>query len=348
MRCTWKVFYLSLLAAWFGLLAAELWLQLARRLAWPEVERFLHEELEPLDSSAITDREEIWAERYVRYRPGAELELPKPAGAQHLRINAQGFRGREVAREKPPGSLRVACIGGSTTTQGPEDDATYPARLEAKLRERFPGRALEVLNLGVSATWSNYWLQGDREDQLFALAPDVVVQYDGINDLAFVHLHQYAEAHPWRRWLGRSLLVDRWLPPAPRDFDTLFEGTLRNQVRLARQLSQRGVGYVGGTFATPDPARLSPVHARALDHDVQRLWGRALGLDAYAPFHALVLHYDALVEARMQERGIAVVPVHRELTDPALFSDVCHLTPRGIEALAGAFLPAVAAQLEAR
>lgn len=348
MRRTWKAFYLTLLAAWFALLGAELWLQLARRLAGPETLRFLHEELEPRDSSAITDRDEIWAERYRRYRPGAELVLPKPGGAQHLRINARGFRGREIAREKAPGALRVACIGGSTTVEGPEDDATYPARLEAKLRARLPGRAIEVLNLGVSATWSNYWLDPGREEELLSLAPDVVVQYEGVNDLAFVHLHQYAEAHPWRRWLGRSLLLDRLLPPEPGDFDPLFEGTLRNQLRLARRLARRGVGWVGGTFATPDPARLSPVHARALDYDVQRLWGRALGLDAYAPFHALVVHYDALAEARMRERGVEVVPVHRQLTDPALFSDVCHLTPEGIDALAGAFLPAVAAQLEAR
>lgn len=347
MRRTGKLIALSLFAAWFALLGAELWLQLARRLARPEVLRFLHEELEPRDSSAITDREEIWAERYLRYRPGAELELAKPGGAQHLHINARGFRGREIGA-KPPGALRVACIGGSTTVQGPEDDATYPARLEALLRGRLPGRAVEVLNLGVSATWSNHWLDPARERELVALEPDLVVQYDGINDLAFVHLHHFAEAHPWRRWLGRSLLLDRLLPPDPRDFDPLFEGTLRNQVRLARQLARRGIGYVGGTFATPDPARLSPLHERALDHDVQRLWGRALGLDTYAPFHALVLHYDALAEARMRERGIEVVPVHRELTDPALFSDVCHLSPEGLEALAQAFLPAVAAGLESR
>jgi lysophospholipase L1-like esterase len=342
-----KAIATAVLAAWFALLGAELWLQVARRLAWPATRRFLHEELEPRDSSAITDREEIWAERYQRYQPGAALELAKPGGAQHLRINALGFRGGEIGT-KVPGALRVACVGGSTTIEGPEDDATYPARLEAKLRERFPGRALEVLNLGVSATWSNYWLAPERERELLAFEPDLVVQYDGINDLAFVHLRQYAEDHPWRRWLGRSLLLDHLLPPAPDDFDPLFEATLRNQLRLARGLAQRGIGYVGGTFATPDPARLSPLHERALDYDVQRLWGRALGLDTYAPFHALVLHYDALAEERMRQRGVAVVPVHRELVDPALFSDVCHLTPQGIEALADALLPAVAAQLEAR
>jgi len=339
VRRAWKPVYLSLLAAWFGVLGVELALQLARRAGAGEVERYRREVVEPRDSSAITDREEIWAERYVRYRPGAAFVLEKPGGAQHLRINALGFRGPEVARPKPPGRLRVACIGASTTAQGPEDDATYPARLESMLRQRFPDLPLEVVNLGVSATWSDYWLE--RSDALFALEPDVLVQYDGINDIAFVHLHHFAEARPWRRWLYRSILAERLLPPDPAAFDPLFEVTLRNQVRLFRRARERGVAYVAASFATPDPARLDALERRFLDQDVERLWGRALGLSDYAAFHALVERYDALFEDRMQRQGVPHVALHRELEDPAFFTDVCHLTPEGLDALAGALLPAV-------
>jgi lysophospholipase L1-like esterase len=340
VRRVWKPVYLSLLAAWFLALGVELALQLQRRAAAPAIERYRHEVVEPRDSSAITDREEIWAERYRRYRPGASFPLAKPGGAQHLRINAEGFRGPEIARPKPPGTVRVACIGASTTAQGPEDDATYPARLEAKLRQRFPGLPLEVLNLGVSATWSDYWLE--RSDTLFALEPDVLVQYDGINDIAFVHLHHWAAARPWRRWLHRSLLAERLLPPEPASFDPLFEVTLRNQLRLSRRARERGVAYVGASFATPDPARLTPLERRFFDWDVARLWGSALGLSDYAAFHALVARYDALFEERMAQQGVPHVALHRSLEDPALFTDVCHLTPQGLDALAEALLPEVA------
>jgi hypothetical protein len=34
--------------------------------------------------------------------------------------------------------------------------------------------------------------------------------------------------------------------------------------------------------------------------------------------------------------------VHERLSDPAVFIDVCHLTPEGIDRLAEAFLPEVA------
>jgi len=333
----WKGLYLSLLAAWFLALGTELALQLQRRRQAPEVERYRREVVEPLDSSAITDREEIWAERYARYRPGAVVELPKPGGAQHLRINSLGFRGRDVEIPKPPGRLRVACIGASTTVQGAEDDATYPALLEAKLRQRFPGLPIEVLNLGVSATWSDYWLE--RSDALFALEPDVVLQYDGINDIAFVHLHHYAEARPWRRALYRSILAERLLPPDPAGLDALLEVTLRNQVRLFRRAREHGVGYVAGSFATPDPERLTAPQRRFLDHDVGRLWGSALGIADYAAFHALVERYDTLFAERMRRQGIAHVQVDRVLADPGLFTDVCHLTPEGLDALAEAFLP---------
>lgn len=346
MRTFGRPIYLALVAAWLLALGAEVALALQRRLAWPAAERFMREQMEPLDSSAITDREELWLERYRRYRPGASLELAKAGGTQRIRINAQGFRGREFSRAKPPGRLRVAAIGGSTTAQGPSDDATYPARLEAQLRARLPGRSLEVLNLGVSATWSDYWLAPGRD--LFALEPDVVVHCDEINDVAFVASQRWAKAHPWRRALQRSLLLERLFPPPPASFDPLFEVTLRNHLRLARRARERGAAYVAGTFATPDPARLSAVQRRYLDHDVTRLWGRALGLRTYASFHALVARYDALLEARLRERGVPLVPVQRALADPALFSDVCHLSPAGLDALAAAFLPEVARALEAR
>jgi lysophospholipase L1-like esterase len=340
VRRAWKAVYLASLAAWFLLLGAELALQLERRIREGEALRYRREVVEPLDSSAITDREEIWAERYARYRPGASVVLATPGGPQQLRINALGFRGREVVLPKPPGSVRVACLGASTTAQGPSDDATYPARLEAKLRRRFPELEIEVLNLGISATWSDYWLARSRE--LFALEPDVVVQYDGINDIAFVHLHHYAEARPWRRALYKSILAERLLPPDPAGLDALLEVTVRNQVRLFRRARERGVGYVAASFATPDPERLPAAQRRFLDHDVGRLWGRALGIADYAAFHALVARYDELFAERMRRQGIPHVRLERELADPALFTDVCHLTPEGLDALAEALLPEVA------
>jgi lysophospholipase L1-like esterase len=67
-----------------------------------------------------------------------------------VNINSLGFRGRDVVVPKPPGHFRVVVIGDSVTMGwGVNDDETFSARLEQRLHKRFPGRSLDVVNLGV-------------------------------------------------------------------------------------------------------------------------------------------------------------------------------------------------------
>jgi lysophospholipase L1-like esterase len=67
-----------------------------------------------------------------------------------LTINSLGFRGHEVVTPKPPGTFRVVVIGDSVTMGwGVGDAETYSAQLEALLQARFPGRRVDVANLGV-------------------------------------------------------------------------------------------------------------------------------------------------------------------------------------------------------
>jgi len=39
---------------------------------------------------------------------------------------------------KPAGVFRIACVGGSTTVEGPHNELTYPNYLERMLGARFP------------------------------------------------------------------------------------------------------------------------------------------------------------------------------------------------------------------
>ena len=67
-----------------------------------------------------------------------------------ITVNSSGFRGPEVVVPKPPGRFRIVVVGDSLTLGwGVADDETYAARLERLLRARFPGRDLDVVNLGV-------------------------------------------------------------------------------------------------------------------------------------------------------------------------------------------------------
>src|SRR5215475_1145640 len=65
-------------------------------------------------------------------------------------MNSLGFRGPETAIPKPPGRFRVVLIGDSLTLGwGVADNETYAVQLEQRLKRQFPGRDLDVVNLGV-------------------------------------------------------------------------------------------------------------------------------------------------------------------------------------------------------
>lgn len=113
-----------------------------------------------------------------RLKPGFE------AGA--TRHNRQGYRAAADFAAKPPGALRIVCLGGSTTYGVSVDDNadTYPARLEALLRERAAlGAAIEVFNMGVGGYTSREVLGVLARDAL-PLQPDAVLVQLAINDVA--------------------------------------------------------------------------------------------------------------------------------------------------------------------
>ncbi len=83
--------------------------------------------------------------------------------------NALGYRGRELAREKPPGVRRVLVLGDSFAYGiGVADDETFSARLERLV----PG--IEVINTGVNGYGTAQELLLLRDEGL-ALRPDLVL-----------------------------------------------------------------------------------------------------------------------------------------------------------------------------
>ena len=85
--------------------------------------------------------------------------------------------GQKFTFNKPPGVLRIACLGGSTTMRA------YPISMKVALEECFPGRKIEVMDWGCS-NWTivesmiNYMVRA----RLFR--PDVVISHEGVNDVA--------------------------------------------------------------------------------------------------------------------------------------------------------------------
>lgn len=100
-------------------------------------------------------------------------------------INSLGFRGRDFTPDKAPGTVRVICVGGSTTigSNAGGDAFAYPAILEEILRKVFPrAQNIEVINAGVFGYHS--WHSLIRvENEFDRLDPDCYIFMDGLNDV---------------------------------------------------------------------------------------------------------------------------------------------------------------------
>lgn len=107
-------------------------------------------------------------------------------------INALGFRGDEITREKPPGMRRIVCLGDSTTfgvfKNGPMDvraTAPYPAALARRLVAAGIDD-VQVINAGTLGYTSSAAL-GLLLTQIRTLAPDVLIVKLGNNDHSRLH-----------------------------------------------------------------------------------------------------------------------------------------------------------------
>lgn len=116
--------------------------------------------------------------------PASGLDIPRP-GVHNgkIGINALGFRGPELAAEKP--ALRLAFLGASTTfcAEVSGDKAAWPHLVAEHIRQARPGITLDYVNAGVPgyvvATSLDNW-----RHRVARLQPDVVVVYHATNDLS--------------------------------------------------------------------------------------------------------------------------------------------------------------------
>ncbi len=90
--------------------------------------------------------------------------------------NEQGFLGPGYAISKPPGTFRIACLGGSTTQDG------YVKLLREILARRFPERSIEVLNFGNPA-WTTTQILINYLLNVRPTSPDLLVVLTGANEI---------------------------------------------------------------------------------------------------------------------------------------------------------------------
>ncbi len=174
------------------------------------------------------------AARGYRLQPGREGWQTKE-GRAYVRVNSDGLRDREHAKEKPPNTLRVAVLGDSYAEAAQvEREEAFWAVMESRLAgcPALSGRAVEVINFGVSGYGTAQELITLRE-KVWDYSPDVVLlavttnndQIDNVRALKasdempyfilrgeeLVLDNSFRDSSAFRRrtsWLGRT---GRWL-----------------------------------------------------------------------------------------------------------------------------------------
>ena len=137
------------------------------------------------------------------------------AFGKQVSFNSLGYRSPERPADKPPGTMRILCAGGSTTFDilSANDSQTWPWQMEQILRER--GLDAEVFNAGFPG-WTSLENLVSLAIRDLDLNPDIVVLYQGINDLQpashqpFDSQYEHGHAEEAVRALGFELQPLKW------------------------------------------------------------------------------------------------------------------------------------------
>lgn len=298
--------------------------------------------------------------------PKSGLRVPVArAVAGGIRINSLGFRGPEILRVKPPGTVRIAFLGGSTTycAEVSGNEATWPELVARNLADRFPDVRLDYVNAGVPG-YGLEALSKSLEMRVAPLDPDVIVIYEATNDLSgnsfnLAKKQGLIDKRPdqGRLWLSPYSLLVR-----------LVEFNLAIRARQAREAQPEGKLQVDlDQLAAPfeanldrlleDAASVSPLVAVAtFSVQFRRGQDRARQLQAaetslfYMPYmtlDGLLDSFDAynrvIVEVAARHHAVLVDGHDSIPGDREHFNDSVHFTDAGSRAMADRVTRALAA-----
>jgi lysophospholipase L1-like esterase len=279
--------------------------------------------------------------------------VPRPDPRGVWTVNALGFRGPEIPREKPDGTVRIACLGGSTTfgSKQTEDGLTYPRRLEELLRASVPSARIEVVNAGVHG-WTSAETFINFQMRVLELSPDAVVVYEGINDVFALAAPEQGGADYLgfrRRWDGglftpavRTCL--RLSYAARLGVWAWFRGT---RGALPWDISAWVVKSEGSEAERL--ARLDAADGRHFRRNIESLvrLAAARGVPpvlvtvGHGPFHPALARLNEVTREVARETGAILVDFERTAGAGSFTEDRVHLTDEGNVRLARAVAEAL-------
>lgn len=256
-------------------------------------------------------------------------------GESYVRINSQGLRDREHAKQKPPDTLRIAILGDSyaEALQVPLESAFWSV-MERRLGEcpALAGHGVEAINFGVSGYGTAQELIMLRR-RIWDYSPDVVLlavtTNNDITDNARALKH--TDEIPYFILRGDSLTLDNsfrqtrafrlrrsafarlgaWI----RDNSRVVEAFHQAQYALKNYFARRRAESDAATWRTTQPPTLNSPASRKLPND------SAPGLDTTPAQIA-----PADIAARSDELGTDNL-IYREPPD-ATWEDAWRVTER--------------------
>jgi lysophospholipase L1-like esterase len=129
--------------------------------------------------------------------------------SETINVNSMGFRGKEVEREKREGVFRIIVVGGSAAMGygSTDDEHAFSQILERLLNAESARMKFEVINAGLAAGISMQEFVV-ISTELLDLKPDMVIIFDGFNDVVGSVINDRRPNYPWRfETLEKALTV---------------------------------------------------------------------------------------------------------------------------------------------
>jgi lysophospholipase L1-like esterase len=296
----------------------------------------------------------------------ADILVPRPGyaikGARlDVKINALGFRGDEIAKQKPARTVRIACLGASTTfcMEVSHNHKTWPHRLQEKLAEAFPDVRFEVVNTAVGGYTATENVR-NLTHRVLPLDPDLAIYYEANNeivkdtrrlaiergliaptaaqssvantisqysllfDLAYKNL---AILYGRQKASAATAKLDAVPPDLPQHFIGLLD-------EMRQKLSARDVPLVLSTFIVKF-RRSQPRETQIANADVDFFYMPWMSIDgmlgAMDTYNQAILDYAARNHLPVVDDRDAVP------ADAEHFSDCMHFVDKGAEAMADRF-----------
>ena len=198
---------------------------------------------------------------FPRYRYPPSTTMP-----DGLTTNRFGFRGPDLALDKPARTVRIACVGASTTVDSHHFAWSYPELLQHWLDRWAAAKGLdlhfEVINAGREAITSAD-LRAIVEFEVLPLAVDYVVYYEGANQCGLSDLLRHVQVEGQFTPAAPPHDLPQNLPHLAAAVGTPFAALRTHSPNLRRLLGLSGFGKLAPEPPKPDqslqlPAGLDP------------------------------------------------------------------------------------------